>query len=193
MEIPKTLTVTKIAVAIVTMAVLAISWRLMPHVPNFAPIGAIALVSGTLLSKKHSLLLVLGVMFVTDAIIGFYPGFLWTWLGVALIIPVGLAVKQLPFASKAIVGSIGSSVVFFILSNFGVWVASGMYVPTATGLITCYIMGLPFLSTTLVSDFAFSSALLGLASYLQRTRFVYKLNDARLHRAQALIKEVQFH
>ncbi len=165
MEVPEALTGRKVLIIALLLVVIGICWRLIPHFPNFAPIGAIALTAGTLLSKRHALLLVLAVMLITDSIIGFYSGFVWTWLGLALIIPIGHGVKKLPFTSKTMVGALGASIVFFIVSNFGVWLTSGMYAPTVAGLINCYVMAIPFFGNTLVSDFLFSAALLGFAYY----------------------------
>jgi len=170
MEIPKTLTGNRLIAALILLAILGIGWRLMPHIPNFAPIGAIALLAGTLLPKKHTILLLLCIMLITDTALGFYLGFEWTWLSLALVIPIGLAVRKLPLLAKSSVGALGASLVFFIVSNFGVWLTSGMYPPTMTGLISCYFMAIPFFGATLASNFAFSTALFGISSYLQSYR-----------------------
>lgn len=167
MEIPKTLVGKRLLLALALLAIFGIGWRLIPHIPNFAPVGAIALLAGSLLSKKHSLLLLLAVMFITDAVIGFYTGFMWTWLSLALVIPIGVAISKLSLITKASLGTISASLVFFIVSNFGVWLTSGMYPPSTAGLISCYILALPFFWPTLASNFLFSSVLLSLASYVQ--------------------------
>lgn len=170
MEVPKTITGRRLLLALGLLALLGIGWRLMPHLPNFAPIGAITLLTGTLLTKRHSLLLLLGIMFVTDTLIGFYTGFLWTWAGLALAIPIGWAIRKLPYATKTTIGALSASLVFFVVSNFGVWLTSGMYPPTAAGLISCFVLALPFLGTTLASNVLFGAVLLGLVHYFCQMR-----------------------
>lgn len=182
MEISKTLTDNKLLVAIIAMVTLGVFWRLMPHVPNFAPIGAIALTAGTLLSKKQSALLLFAIMLITDSAIGFYAGFEWTWLALAFVIPLGSAIKRLPFAAKTSLGAISASLVFFVISNFGVWLTSGMYQLSFSGLVKTYVMALPFFGNTLISDFVFSSALFGLAIYLQSTKQAYQIEHPYLLR-----------
>ena len=44
--------------------------------------------------------------------------------------------------------------IFFIISNFGVWLLSNTYSGDIAGLITCYVMGLPFLKNSLLSSIA---------------------------------------
>jgi hypothetical protein len=55
-----------------------------------------------------------------------------------------------------------SGMVFFIVSNFGVWVTSGMYAHTLDGLLECYVMALPFFRTSLMADLFYSAVLFGL-------------------------------
>ncbi len=46
--------------------------------------------------------------------------------------------------------------VFFLISNFGVWLLSGMYEKNISGLINCYIVAIPFLKNTIISTIFFS-------------------------------------
>ncbi|MDP3057317.1 MAG: hypothetical protein Q8N37_02235 [bacterium] len=61
--------------------------------------------------------------------------------------------------SKRILGLAGvgiiSSVFFFLYTNFGWWLVSGMYPHTLDGLIQCYIMGLPFFKNNLIGNLIF--------------------------------------
>lgn len=160
MEVPKTITKYLPLLLIVALVLFGIVWRLMPHVPNFAPIGAIALIAGLALGWKKSLWVVLGIMLISDLVVGFYPGMQWTWLSFLLIVGFGLHVKKLAPHWRIPAGVLGSSGLFFIVSNFGTWIASGMYSLDFAGLIQCYVMALPFLKATLLSDLLFTTLLL---------------------------------
>src|SRR3989338_3012500 len=59
--------------------------RWLPHLPNFAPIGAIALFGGAMLPKKLSVITPLMAMIVSDLIIGLHSTIFWTWGAFALI------------------------------------------------------------------------------------------------------------
>ncbi|HTK39250.1 MAG TPA: DUF6580 family putative transport protein [Patescibacteria group bacterium] len=167
MEIPKTLGSRQTTLFIVTVVLLGIGWRLVPHLPNVAPIGAIALITGSVLGWRRSLGLTLTILAITDLVIGVYPGMAWTWLGFSLIAGLGLLTRSLSTMRRIPLGAAGASLVFFLVSNFGTWVASGMYAHTVAGLIECYVRALPFYPATLLSDLAFGSLLLGLYAALE--------------------------
>src|SRR5690606_30904644 len=71
--------------------------------------------------------------------------------------------------------SIASSVIFFLVSNFGTWFAGfypteavpAMYPLNLSGLMTCMEMGLPFYRNTLISDVLFSGVLFGAYALFQ--------------------------
>ena len=63
--------------------------------------------------------------------------------------------------------SLSASVVFFLVSNFGVWASGTMYPNTFSGLMICYAAGLPFLKNTLIGDMAYSGALFGIFEVIQ--------------------------
>src|SRR3989304_5685350 len=103
--------------------------RLVPHVPNFAPIGAMALFGGTYLNKKTAFLLPLVAMVLSDFFIGFdsvlsrftvYGSF-------ALIVLVGFWLRKERSVGKIVLASLTASVLFFIITNFGVWFAGSLY------------------------------------------------------------------
>lgn len=161
MEISKF--INKQTLLIAGLVLFGIAWRLTPHMPNFAPVGAIVLALSASLGWRQSLIATLVIMGVSDAIIGFYPGIEWTWLGFGLIIILGVVIKKLSLAWRISLGAISTSSVFFIVSNFGTWISSGMYSFDIAGIIQCYVMALPFFKATLVSDLVFTT--LFLASY----------------------------
>lgn len=160
MEVPKTINKHGVAVGIGLLLFLAIVWRLTPHVPNFAPVSAVALLVSTTLGWRQSLLAVLVIMGISDSILGGYAGIEWTWLGFGLITLLGYSIRHIPLSWRIPVGAFGASSIFFIVSNFGTWIASGMYSLDLSGLLQCYTMALPFLKATALSDLVFTATFL---------------------------------
>ena len=182
MEIPKVITNNKLAALLLAGIVLfGISWRLMPHVPNFAPIDAIALLGGTLLTWRKAIILPLVTMVLSDLALGLYVGFEWTWLSIVLVAFVGIAIKHLPLAWRISIGAVGGGLMFFAISNFGVWLTSGMYAHTFIGIVNCYVMAVPFFRATLISDVVFATVLLSAAEYATATQFSRRVLPVRVN------------
>ena len=134
--------------------VLAVS-RFIPHPPNFTSLLALSFYVPALLGKRFIPALVLSFV-ITDLFIGFHITTFFTWGSVVLI---GLIVNN--FSSSImyrITGSLVGAVIFFSVTNFGVWV-SGFYGYTFEGLINCYILAIPFFAYSLISTLLFSSVI----------------------------------
>ena len=145
--------------------------RLIPHPPNFAPIGAMALFGGACFAVKRVAFLVpLGAMLVSDLAIGLLSGDLSLGLhalitvvygSFALIVCLGFWLrgrrKVVPIAGAAL----ASSVLFFVLTNFGVWALGSLYPKTWDGLVTCYVAAIPFFHNTLLGDVVYVTVLFG--------------------------------
>ena len=149
-------------VALLSAIVVAAVLRLVPHPANFTPIGAMALFSGAYLGRRGlAFAAPLGAMVLSDAVLGFYSGFWITYVAVALIVVVGfLALSQLSVLRIA-GAAIASSVLFFLVSNFGTWAASGMYPHTLAGLSACYVAAVPFFQNTVAGDLFYAALLFG--------------------------------
>lgn len=188
MEVPKTLNKHLLLAIVASLILFGIAWRLTPHTPNFAPISAIALALSMILGWRKSLLAILVVMAVSDLVIGGYSGMQWTWLGFGLVVALGHSIKHLPVAWRIASGALGASVLFFVVSNFGTWISSGMYSLDLAGLIQCYSMALPFFKTTLVSDLLFTATLLtGYELYLAQAHLSSARPTARFNHSGQLI------
>jgi Family of unknown function (DUF6580) len=145
--------------------------RLIPHPPNFAPIAAIALFGGAYFNKKWAaFLLPLTAMFVTDLILGFHATMWAVYLSFVLIVGIGMfAIKQKKI-SNIFLASVSSSVLFFIITNFGLWISTPYYAKTGVGLAACFIAAIPFFHLTLLGDLFFVAVMFG--SYeLAKTKF----------------------
>ena len=156
---------------LLTAILAAAALRLVPHPPNFTPIGAMALFSGAYLGRRGAVALVapLGALFLSDLVLGFYRGMPTVYFSVALIVIIGwMALKRV---SPIRVGgaAIASSVLFFVLTNFGTWLSSGFYPRTLAGLEACYIAAIPFFQNTVAGDLFYAAVLFAGFALLERT------------------------
>ena len=136
--------------------------RLIPHPPNFAPIAAMALFGGAYFTKKWAAFIVpIAAMFVTDLILGFHSTMWAVYLSFATIVVIGMLMIKQKKVTNILLASVTSSVVFFIVTNFGVWLSSPFYAKTGVGLTACYIAAIPFFHQTLLSDLFFVGILFG--------------------------------
>ena len=136
--------------------------RLIPHPPNFAPIAAIALFGGAYFTKKWAAFLIpLAALFLTDLIIGFH-GTMWAvYLSFILIVMIGMMMIKKKKMSNIFLASVSSSVLFFVISNFGVWLTGPYYSKDIAGLSACYTAAIPFFHYTLLGDLFFVGLLFG--------------------------------
>jgi hypothetical protein len=135
---------------IIGLIVLAILTRLIPHPPNFAPITGIALFSAINFNNRFFKFFVpLISLVIFDLIIGFSLINIFVYLSFIVIVLVGNHFKKIKLKSILI-----SSIVFFIISNFGVWIIG--YPKTVNGFIMCYTAAIPFFINTILGDLFYS-------------------------------------
>ena len=134
----------------ICLLVLGIFSRLIVHSWNFTPVIALALFGGVYLKKKQlAIMLPLALFAVTDMILGFHQMMFFTWGSVVLIAAMGLWVKKNKNLKTVLGGGLASAVLFYVVTNFGVWLVSGMYPHTWAGLSECFILAIPFFRGTL--------------------------------------------
>lgn len=136
--------------------------RLVPHPPNFTPIAAMALFSGAQFSDRRIALAVpLAALFIGDLIIGFHITMPVVYGSFALVVGLGSWLRPrpgiLPLAGAVLAGS----TLFFILTNFGVWVLLSSYPKTLAGLGACYTAAIPFFQNSLLGNAVYSTVLFG--------------------------------
>ena len=145
------------------MVVAAAFVRLIPHPPNFAPITAIALFGGAYFTKKWAAFLIpLTAMFVTDMIIGFHETMWAVYLSFVAIVLLGMLMIKEKKIGNIFFASVMSSVLFFVVTNFGAWISSSYYEKTFAGLMTSYTVAIPFFHYTLFGDLFFVAIMFGL-------------------------------
>ncbi len=145
------------------VALLTVLLRLLPHAPNFTPVGALALLAGTHLPKRWGLVLPVLVLGISDFFIGFYDYRLMLAVyGSFLVIVVLGGLLRVKVSSLRVgFGALGGSVLFFLFTNFAVWAFSSWYPLTLGGLISAYAMGIPFFKMTLLGDLFYSTVFFG--------------------------------
>jgi len=157
------------------LLVLGIISRLIVHSWNFTPVIALALFGGVYLKKKQAILLPLILLAVTDIILGFHETMLFTWGSVILIAAIGLWIKKNKNLKTVLGGGLVSAVLFFIVTNLGVWLVSGMYPLTLAGLSECFVLAIPFFRNTLLGTFVYGFILFGVYEIIAA-----RIKDTRL-------------
>ena len=139
--------------------------RLIPHPPNFTSLIAISFYIPAIFGYRYIVPIIL-CFAITDLIIGFHSVILFTWGSVILI---GLISR---YFNKSIIyrvsGAFIGSVIFFVISNFGVWLG-GLYGYDLSGFISCYILALPFFGYSVLSTLIFSVAIETIYKFYQKS------------------------
>ncbi|HJQ39825.1 MAG TPA: DUF6580 family putative transport protein [Thermoanaerobaculia bacterium] len=162
------------------LVALGVVLRVAPHPLNFAPVGAIALFAGATFENRRSAFLVpLVTMFIGDLFIGLHSLMPVIYATYALIVILGMALRSRRRSVLAVGGAaIASATIFFIVTNFAVWLTLETYPLTLDGLAACYAAAIPFFDRTLASDLLFSAIFFGAFALAER-----RLDDA--HRVAA--------
>lgn len=157
---------------LVSLMILAAAFtRLIPHPPNFTAVGAIALFGGAYFTeKKYAFIIPMLAMLLSDLIIGFHDGMLSVYISFVLIVGIGIVLSRNIKLKNVVAASLLSSVLFFVLTNFQMWIQSTLYAKNISGLIGCYVAAIPFFHYTILGDLAFVGILFGLFAAIQ-TKF----------------------
>ena len=157
----------------VVLIALASFSRLIPHPMNFAPIMALALFGGVYFDKRIAPILPLAALLISDYFIGFYQGIEFTYAAFIISVFVGMWLKSRKTVPMIAGVTIASSILFFIISNFGVWYVEILYPKTFAGLMECYAMALPFFRNTIAGDLFYVAVMFGVyeaaMKYLPKT------------------------
>ncbi len=151
--------------------------RLVPHSPNFTPIAATALFGGTYLSKKYAFIIPVAAMLVSDYFIGFHHTMVYVYGSFILTGVIGIWLREHKSVRNVIGASLLSSVLFFLITNFGVWV-NGAYARDISGLWQSYMMGIPFFRNTVAGDLFYTGAFF--LSFEAAKSLIYQLKPARV-------------
>jgi len=126
--------------------------RFIPHPPNFTSLIALSFYIPAFFGFIYIPLIILSFL-ITDIFIGFHNLTFFTWGSVLLI---GFISKYfLNTIYLRIIGALLGAVIYFIITNFGVWII-GDYSLDFKGFIECYFLAIPFFGYTIISTIVFS-------------------------------------
>ncbi len=153
--------------------------RLVPHYPNFTPVAAIALFGGAHLGKRWlSFLIPLTALFISDLIIGFHGFMLPVYASFILVVLLGNLLKNNIKIHTGAGASLAASTLFFLVTNFSVWLVAPYYPANFAGLMASYSAGLPFFYSGMLGDLFYSTVFFGGFYFIQQHVPVFKTQKA---------------
>ena len=174
---------------IALLVLLAALSRLIPHPANFAPIGGMALFGAAYCSRRvWAFIIPIVAMWISDLVLNnvvygeyfdrfvwFYNGAWFTYGAFALITLLGLFTLKRIRIPNLLFSALAASVIFFLVSNFGVWFSGTMYPKDFGGLVACYAAGIPFFKYTVLGDLFYTGIFFGAFELVIRRFPILKL------------------
>jgi hypothetical protein len=161
------------------LVVVSAAYRVIPYEmrPEWlgAPQLAMALLAGSVIKdRKWAFALPLASMLLSDILMeilhsyypsvsaGFYSGQLLNYIFILSTTVIGFFISSRK-PTEIAGGALAAPVVYFLLSNFAVWLGGGglQRAKTMSGLLMTYADGLPFLKASLIGTMVFSAVLFG--------------------------------
>ena len=162
-----------LALSLTTLGAIA---RLLPHPPNFVPVGATSLFAGARLPVWQAYLVPIALMAVTDPILSTMYGVsifsryqLFIYASFLIGVWLGRRLTGTESVRRIAAFTLLNSVQFYLITNFGSWLWFQAYPRTPAGLAACYVAAIPFFGWTLASDILYTGVLFGLHAWLSRT------------------------
>lgn len=165
----------------ITIIFAGAAMRLVPHWPNFTPIAAIALFGGAYMSKKYlAFIIPFAALFLSDLLLGFHSTMPAVYISFAITVLLGIYMLRNPRFINIMGASLISTILFFLITNFGAWVGNPIYPQNFAGLMESYIAGLvffnngtygiSFIMNSLLGDLFYTGLFFGVF-YLAKLRF----------------------
>jgi hypothetical protein len=162
--------------------------------PNVEFVTALSLAGAYFIRNRYSMAIPLGIMLISDFIIGNTAIYLFTWAAFLVAYFAGRTLNKwkarglfkrfprlLQLSVLSELGGIAFTLFFYLWTNFGVVVVSSLYPRTFEGLMLSYKMGLPFLMPQLIGNAIIVPTIFIL------TDFVYKGNFNVLERIKVKV------
>ncbi len=149
---------------------LGLASRLLPHPPNFTAVNAIALLGACYFGSRWlACATVFFLLILSDWVLGFHSTVPFVYFSVGIAVVMGRQLEACSSSGRVASLSWVSSCIFFLITNFGVWVADTLYPKNAEGLCACYLAALPFFANQVCGD-VFYSLLLFSGAYLFQSK-----------------------
>ncbi len=146
------------------LIVIGVVSRFIDHAPNFTPILSIAIMSSLYIKNRFIVLVPLSIMLLSDLYIGNHIIAPWVYSSILVICVISFFAKN--NIKNVLSYSLIGSIIFFIVTNFGVWISGG-YSYSLEGLLSCYIAAIPFFRNTLISTFLFSLSIFAVYNFVE--------------------------
>jgi hypothetical protein len=154
----------------------AAAMRLVPHIPNFTPVAALALFGGARFEKKfQAFALPLAAMLLSDVLLefftgrGFHSGMPVVYASFAAVVAIGLWLHKHRGVVNTGSAALAASLLFFLTTNFAVWLQQPeLYPRTAAGLLVCYTAAIPFFGPTLAGDLFYVTLMFGAFAFAEK-------------------------
>lgn len=145
---------------IALLIALGVVGRLIPHPPNFTPLGGMAIWSGIRLPRWSGVAVAIGTLFISDIFLGGHTTMPYVYGSVVAIALLASVMKPNVWGVMSMM--LLGPTLFFLITNFGAWASTPMYPQTWEGLMAAYIAGIPFFKATLAGDIVYTCAFFGL-------------------------------
>ncbi len=169
-------------IALTAIILVAAFSRVIPHMPNFSPLGAIGLFGAAYFSMRwQAFLIPIMATWLSDLLINnvvyaryyptftwFYQGFYWQYGSYVLITAAGILLLAQVNAPRVFLAAMTASLLFFLITNFSAWPGEPSYSQDLSGLLDCYRAGIPYLKGTVLGDVCYSIILFGGFEWLQK-------------------------
>jgi len=166
---------------ILIISIIALMARFIPHIPNFSPLASVVLFTGVYGQSKKYIILPLLALLISDFFLGFYKLeiMLAVYSSLTLVGVIGLWLKNNKNILNIVSSTLGSALLFFLITNLAVWSFGSWYSHDLTGLVLCYNLAIPFFKSTLLSNIVYAGLLFGsyelvLYSIKQKRIITYK-------------------
>jgi len=135
---------------------------------NFTPLAAVTVLGGFYFRQMlPAVLLPISILTLSNLLLPAYSS--WqVQMSVYAIVLVPLALGRAARGAQGwqrakhfVLGSLVPATLFFVVTNFSVWVFTPYYPKTLAGLANCYWMALPFYRWMLAGDLFFLGVLVG--------------------------------
>ena len=158
------------------LIILAAFTRLIPHMPNFTAVGALGVFAGVYVERKYlAYVMVLFAMIVSDIFLGFHAISFVVYGAIVFSTFLAGEYGRKNTRLRLAILTLSSSVAFFVITNFGVWLLTDMYPKSITGLSACYIAAIPFFKNQLLGDMFYMSVLAGSVYLIKNIVFFKEL------------------
>lgn len=160
---PRTYTLIAIIFAVVI-------FRFLPHPPNVSPVLAISLFAGATFTDRRLMFIVpLLAMLLSDLVLGMHDTMVYVYAALGLSVMMGMWLQSRRSVVLVTGVTLGASLMFFIVTNFGVWLSGiHQYPMDAQGLMQSYVAGIPFLQNSILGNLFFTALIFGSYELIKR-------------------------